>query len=570
MRKAFALILLIMLMFTLSRASGQVYLVYGKVIDEEGSPVKDALVEVYSNDKVVTVAKTDQNGEFSLRIPEGLYTVKISKVGYKTLKVELKMTRERAGSIGTFILKPALVVLPETSYIEVLQGDSVQIKIDIKNLGEYPLNVFFNLTLPKKWIGYIKSSTGLTVKNLVLKAGENASVWLNVRISNGALGKYTGNLTISWTNFTKKLSIEFEVKKRDWRFLETPYTELDAYPGKTFNIPVKVTNTLDQDTSIRVSVDAPSGWLTEIIDETGLTINSIYLKRGESKTVFLKIHIPLNYSLSLATLTIRAQTSDADSELTVKVNVESRFDLVELQLPITEVKGVSGGNITIPFKVRNIGSLPSTFVLSYTCNVKGIDVIFQDSRGKIVDKITLNPDETQEIFVVAEIPPEVNVGSFYLTISARGKYSYAEANIKVNVVGRKTYEIETPNLMVSLSPGSTAVFRLVIRNTGNIAITSLRVIPYDIPEGFGVEVLQKNFSLSPGEVKTVSLKIKASDKTIEGFYNVPLKIVGDGIKKYRILVVQVQMESGLSYILFAIAIIAVSFALTLYSRHVGK
>ncbi len=571
MKRALLLVTALMVMMSvLLSVNAQTYLIYGKIVDEHGKPVPNAIIDVIHNNLLVTTTRTNYKGEFNLRLSPGEYILRIHKLGYELLEVELVLTQEKAGNIGTFTLKSALSIIPESSNLEVLQGDLVPIHINLKNNGIYPLNIYFSIHTPEGWDGYIKSPSGLTVKNIVLKEGENKTITLNVFVSRNALGRYFVNLSVSWVNFTKILPIEFNVNKRDWRFIETPYAEIEAYPGKTLKIPLTIKNTLGIDSNIKIRYIAPNNWPIFLVDKEGTNIESIFLKVGETKEVFLEIHVPLNASLSLASVHLVAEAENARSEIDININVQSRFDLVEVEVPITTVKGIGGGNLTLPVRIKNLGSLPSTFLLSYSCEIAGVKVFFKNPDGMFVDKITLNPEEIQELTLLVEIPPNISPGVFNIVISAKGRFSFSETNIRVEILGKKDFEIQTQNFGVSVAPGSSINFVLSIRNTGTLAINSLTIVPVDIPKGIEVIIEEKNTTLLSGEEKRIIIRVKVSDQTIEGFYNVPLVIDADGIRKYRILVVQVQSESGLSYFIFALMIIAISIGITLYSRYYRK
>lgn len=562
-----ALVLLIQL---LPIVSAQTYLVYGKIVDEKGKPIPEAIIDVIHSGFLVTTTRTDYKGDFNLRLSPGEYILRIHKIGYELLEVELVLTREKAGNIGTFILKSALSIIPESSNLEVLQGDVIPIRISLKNNGVYPLNVYFNIHAPRGWEGYIKSPSGLTVKNIILKEGENKTVILNVFVSRNAVGRYFVNLSVSWVNFTVTLPIEFNVHKRDWRLIETPYTQIEAYPGKTLKIPLTVRNTLGVDSTVKLMYSAPKDWPIFLVDKDGTNVDSVFLGAGETRDLLLEVHVPLNASLSLASVHLVAVAKNASSEVDLKINVQSRFDLVEVDAPVTTLKGVGGENLTLPIRIKNLGSLPSTFLLSYSCEVADVRVFFKNSQGAIVDKVTLNPEEKEDLTLLVKIPPYISSGAFNIVISAKGRFSFSEANIHVEIVGQKDFEVQTQNFGVSVAPGSSTNFVVTIRNTGSMAINSLRVFPVDIPKGIEAVVEEKNMTLLPGEEKRVIIRVKVADKTIEGFYNVPIVIDADGIRKQRILVVHVQSESGLSYFIFALIIIALSFGITLYSRYYRK
>jgi PKD repeat protein len=101
--------------------------VKGILLDENGKPVKGALVEIVASDGKIYSVRSVQNGSFSLEIPAGPFTWKISKNGYETISgsssvaileetifypsdIQMKKV-EKSGPGPILLIIPAVIVL---------------------------------------------------------------------------------------------------------------------------------------------------------------------------------------------------------------------------------------------------------------------------------------------------------------------------------------------------------------------------------------------------------------------------------------------------------------------------
>lgn len=78
----------------------------GKITDSMGKPVEEALITLYQNAEVITTALTNQGGIFKIiGIPEGNYSVIISKEGYKTVEKSEVQIRNKREVIKNVVLQ---------------------------------------------------------------------------------------------------------------------------------------------------------------------------------------------------------------------------------------------------------------------------------------------------------------------------------------------------------------------------------------------------------------------------------------------------------------------------------
>ena len=101
--------LLLCSLLIISNTMGQTLILKGKVTDSKnGNPIQGAIVFINYN----YMAYTNNDGNYTIKeIPEGFYTVKISRLGYKPITVNIKI--DSSSITKDFILEPSPIELDE-------------------------------------------------------------------------------------------------------------------------------------------------------------------------------------------------------------------------------------------------------------------------------------------------------------------------------------------------------------------------------------------------------------------------------------------------------------------------
>lgn len=119
----------------LSAAPGQIL---ATVTDTDGAPLADATVEVLSDGAVVATGTTDANGEVTIEVQPGVYTVEATKAGYErsapegvdvgaadTVEVTLVLQSEPAGSLSGLVARGLTGEPVAGMAVELIVGQSV-------------------------------------------------------------------------------------------------------------------------------------------------------------------------------------------------------------------------------------------------------------------------------------------------------------------------------------------------------------------------------------------------------------------------------------------------------------
>ena len=129
---ALAVALLASIAVAQTRGNGRIT---GKVVDEQGQPVADAVVKaVMTGQTEIISGKSDKKGEWKVNgVADGVWNVEISKPGVGTVKEMVEVKGERAPALNVTLKKEAAAVDPTATVNADLQKAA-----ELAQAGKYP------------------------------------------------------------------------------------------------------------------------------------------------------------------------------------------------------------------------------------------------------------------------------------------------------------------------------------------------------------------------------------------------------------------------------------------------
>ena len=564
MRRLSLVLLAVIVALALSNAQGQVILFFGRVADEEGRPLAKAQVAVLQGDLLVLAVETGADGRFQMMLPRGSYVLRIYKYGYQPLYVSFEAVPERGGDIGSFSLRKAITVVADALRISALQGDKVQVKIRVVNSGIDFIPVRFGLQAPAGWECTLLTPEGLAVSEVSVPPGSQRNLTLQVSVPINAAATGEIEVVASWAELSQRVNLTFVIGERRWDVLALAYEAVNGFPGALIRVPLTLRNPLPQQQSFSIVTSAPPGWISAVVDPQGLTISRVNLQPLTSVNLTLMIYVPQPTLTGSYPVEVIVASDLLKVSRRLSVSVESRYDVVELVLPAKQVELTGGSSRSVTVIVRNLGNAPTQVVLSATCQTTALRCYFQAS-GKGNLSLYVLPSEEKPVSVIIEALPAAAVGQHLVQITAVGSTSSASAELVAAVSGSKSMSVGVEHLSISLAPGSAGSAQISLANTGSIPI-EVTAYTVEAPQGFLVTLTPSSIRLLPGEEKTLMVTVKSPENSTEGIYNVAIGIEGDGIRVYRVLVVEVRGGAELGYYAFAAILTALSFVTVLYSQ----
>ena len=538
----------------------------GYVVDPRGNPVPDAIVEVYRDHVKVLSTRTAKTGAFVITVDPGDYTFRIFKRGYELREVTLEITPGMGGILGEFTLNYAFKVLPEAYEVSTFQGEVKELSVRIANVGYYTERANITILAPPGWYASLQTPKGLEVETIALGPEDVKELKLLIRPSRSALGDYNVSLVLECYTTRIVENILFHVKARDWRLLSTDFPSLVAVRGGSAKFKVLIENTLDVETDILLSVEAPKGWSARLEDEEGRAVAAVSLPPGGKTYVFLKVKVPEDASPGVYPFVVAAEALGASSRLRLEVVVIEAGDELRIETEEAYLDAYAGSEVKIPLKVVNEG-LEGTPVFIEVKASEGATWRLVDNEGRLVAGFYLGPNEVKQLVLDVRVSPKAKPGLISIVVTAKGRKSVAQVEVGVNVLGTYSFELLTKNLYLEMSAGGSARFRLFIKNTGTIPLRNLYVEFYDVPKGVRAVASPALIrELAPGDVAEFIIRIDTSPSLAPGFYNVPFKVGSEGVVEKRVLLVRVTTRVGYGYLFLSGLMIASILLAAIYSR----
>jgi len=161
-----------------SETSGNIV---GKVFDNEGEPLINATLAVYKGDSLLTGTITDSQGNFSLQLDPGSYTIEIAFLAFQSIRKEVTLRTDENLDLGIITLQPSQAELDEVevrgerSYMEMnFDSRSFNVQDDITSLGGSALDVLDN----------VPSISTDFEGNVSLRGNQGVQILINGRPSN--------------------------------------------------------------------------------------------------------------------------------------------------------------------------------------------------------------------------------------------------------------------------------------------------------------------------------------------------------------------------------------------------
>ncbi len=572
-RKIVALLLLVLVVavFAVAHvATAAAGTIQGRVIDKQGYPLAGIVVEAYTPDGVLRAkTTTDDKGVFELRLESGTYEVVIYGRGYEEKRLKVEVKEYRFISLGDIVLDYALKVSLEAEKLEVKQGDTVELRVDVTNRGRFEESVNVNLVYPGGWDVKLLLPNGVEVRGFTLYPGESANFVLRMLVGRDANGTYAVKLVFAGSStFAKTIVVVAEPK--DWGILDVPYTRVTGFKGEELVVELTVRNTVGEDADFDLHVSGPEGWDLRLETLDGHAVSSIRLKEGAEAKLILRAYVPEDAEEKTYTIVIEASALGARSKVELKVDVKAGADKLKVESPSPFVEVRAGEKAVIPIKVSNRGTSATSVSFEVQGLPEGFSYSLKEQGGSLVSRIYLAPGKGMDLYLEIDVPYGLEPQLVEFTLIVKGEKSSDKIRLGLNVLGEYKLKVVTENFYVTMSVGSRTKFGVKVKNDGNSPLRNVMLEVYDVPSGIRVEVEPKVVpSLPPGEEVTFVLTIDADPKLAAGFYHVAMRITATGVRVERVLRIDVRPRGEYIYVgllILFIVLIAAFYAWRKYGR----
>ncbi|MFC4098128.1 COG1470 family protein [Paenibacillus xanthanilyticus] len=297
--------------------------------------------------------------------------------------------------------------------------------------------------------------------------------------------------------------------------LYTPYLQLSAPPGDAISYSIEAINRGESTAIADVAFDAKGNKWDYELTAGGRAIDRLAVKGGESQTLSLMLHVPLEINKGVYRFEVKAGGSTLP--LAVVVSEQGTFR-TELETEQPNMKGHSDSTFSYSATLRNRTAEKQTYALNAQAE-PGWDVTFTDG-GASVTSVEVDPGGEKSISISVKPPETVQAGTYKIPVAATNNASSAETTFEAVVTGTYALSLSTPNDLLStdVTAGSERKLDLTLDNTGSAELANVS-LSAESPSGWEVTFEPATVeSIKPGETARVQATIKADKKALAGDY----------------------------------------------------
>ncbi|MEM3792829.1 MAG: NEW3 domain-containing protein [Candidatus Bathyarchaeia archaeon] len=549
--------------------------VSGRLVDEMGNAVENAIVDVYSSDGfLVKSATSGMAGYFTIELgSSNSYMLYFSKPGYVKYTKSIMLGDENL-DLGEIVLQRKIQLYSSTLELTVEPGRRLSIPFTIKNSGEDYETVKLSTENPEDWIIRTLTQNNREASRFILSPKENLNLQLEVTVpSTVSIGEYTLRL-IATNSINSSLEFKVKIQPLSENIVFCQFPGKTVTPGNTAKFQVKIKNPTDVEQRFSISINPrPPGWGISVKSSSGEAISDIMLDGGGSADLIVEVSTPSNVNDGEYDFLFTAKSQTISGELLIRLIVERPKPCIELTAVPPYLDVYAGSSARFKIKVSNTGGYDQLLNLTAEEIPDGLRVWFEDANKQEITRIYVETGSSKEFYVAVSTPKEYKLGLYSFTVSVADLNVRSTTDLTLNVIGLYRITITTTNFYTSLSVGGETTFDVTVKNAGTQEITNVRVVAVtgSIPDGFTVDVTPSyTSSLKADEDYTFTVTIKTEADVNAGNYYIDFNVLSDQAES-KTFTLRVEVFHGTSWIIYggALIVVAVIGLLVVY-RKIGR
>jgi hypothetical protein len=234
-------------------------------------------------------------------------------------------------------------------------------------------------------------------------------------------------------------------------------------PGSVVTYQHTITNTGNASDTFSVSATSTAGWPVQVVDATGTPVPSVTLARGASRTVTVRVTIPLDAVEGTKDITTLTAMSTTDASVVGRATDSTTAGVLSVT-PDRSASGTPGGYVDYTHTIANRTGATGTFDLSAS-SLLGFPVSIRNASGNPITEVTLANGESVSVTLRVSIPVGASLGAqdtARLTVSLRSNPTIS-ANARDLTRVRAGIEA-SPNRVSNAGVGTYVSYRHTITN----------------------------------------------------------------------------------------------------------
>lgn len=355
-----------------------------------------------------------------------------------------------------------------------------------------------------------------------------------------------------------------------------PLLLLTDYPSQVIGVEdtANLSLTIRSGTEAQVvslSVEAlPENW-TATFRGGGQVVRAVHVTPDDEASATLRVQPPEDVEPGEYTFTVLAEGEDTEAELPIELTVQERVPAsLALEVDLPTLRGQPDTTFSYNATLNNEGG--EELVVDLSAEVpEGFVATFQ-SGGQEVTSLPVAAGAQERLSVQVEPVTEAAVGTYPITVFARGGDAEASLDLTAEVVGRSSLSLTTPDGRLSgrAEAGSETTYTLVLQNTGSAPARNIEMAN-SAPNGWEVTFEPETIAeLPPGTQQEVTARVQPPDSAIAGDYVVTFRARPEDVSaesvEFRVTVHTSTLWGVAGVALVAVAVVVVGLAVARFGR----
>jgi uncharacterized membrane protein len=505
------------------------YRIWGRVVDEAGEPIQGVDISVYTDYEAsiegqahgyfIKKTMTDEDGEYSLRLDRGTYTLVYGRDGYDSETQTVTFQTVFDVDLRDLVMTRGLKVDSLATSRVAKPGQLLRLPFTVENAGTQAEEVEFNVS--GGWEAYVADDVG-EVHGILLNPGDSASLTLTVHVPIEP-GSAVIQLDINgYASISKHIRVEASGEPQP--ILGCGFSSLECVPGGEASYSVTLTNPYHFEYTATLSIQGlPEGWGHSIHNDEK-RVRRIALAPGGSAEVFVEVETSEDTAIEEASFTLVASSDMVEGTLGLSLSVVEQVERATLKTKYPDQSVELGGKISYVVEVENPRNVPETLSLDVHSLPEGWKVSFRNMEGLAIGSVQVDPNSSEEIQVVITPDPDAGLGGYPVDVVAESSSLRGEITLNISLVGSYDARLVLSSLYEKIKIGEVTTIVAKVVNAGYSDITNVWLDVESSSDNVVVEVEPYRVTRIPaGGSATLELRVKAVEGTATGDYVLSLR-----------------------------------------------
>jgi uncharacterized membrane protein len=431
-------------------------------------------------------------------------------------------------------------------------GETLDLVVDITNLGNIPDDIGFNVTVPSGWVATLDSMS------YSLQPYASEQVTIEVKVDAKALAK-AHDIIIQALIPEETVEVVGEVTVNRIYGLELSVSNPSAVvdDGGTASFSAFVKNLGNGPDTVKPScTSAPQGWMAQG-DPSSFVVGAF-----ESYSLDLDVDTTEGSLAGMYQVDMKVETQGdvkVSDEVTLDIQIAERVE-GRSRLKTVSDTAYPGSAVLNKVIFENLGNVEEVVSLSAS-DGNGTLSISALEKG-----VTVAPEGTGEISFYVNVPPQAIAGPHIYNIMVE-KFKGVTEELSGTIYVDQVYgfDIVIDGLGYTVEQGDHMVKKVTIRNTGNGEDTFIVGLEEDTPGWTSVS--EGAFTLAPGDSRVIYVNIDPPENAAPEYHDASIRVTSEcGASKedlidFRITSSdEVSVEGSAAFLLLPLVLILVVVA----------